>query len=464
MSSKDYWNKRETEALKHYITDEEEYSKRIKAIYEDMYDNIQAEIDGFFGRYASKEGISIAEAKKRVSRLDIEAYERKAKRIVKDKDFSKQANEEMRLYNLTMKVNRLELLKANIGLYLVDGHNELETYMQEILQGRTLEELERQAGILGKSVLNNEKMAAAIVNASFYHATFSDRVWMYQDLMKADLAKLLQSGLIQGKNPRVLARELKKKFGVSTANAERLMRTELARVQTEAQKQSFERNGFELYTFIANADCCPICARLDGKHFKVKDMFPGENAAPMHPHCRCSTAAYEDSATYEAWLNYLNKGGTTEEWNASGKAIWKSKNRQKKKPERIEKSGKSDKMKLNLNLQFFASGKERAEKYSENWKAESLQNAIDRFAKGSNGVVNSEKGKIIYTSLDGKYSVVYDYNGDYFRIEDNTKTGKRRYVDIDGNDVSNITISGKTRGRTRDEYERETHFNNSDSK
>ena len=105
MSSKDYWNKRETEALKHYITDEEEYSKRIKAIYEDMYDNIQAEIDGFFGRYASKEGISIAEAKKRVSRLDIEAYERKAKRIVKDKDFSKQANEEMRLYNLTMKVN-----------------------------------------------------------------------------------------------------------------------------------------------------------------------------------------------------------------------------------------------------------------------------------------------------------------------------------------------------------------------
>ena len=114
----------------------------------------------------------------------------------------------------------------------------LKRICKKYLQGRTLEELERQAGILGKSVLNNEKMAAAIVNASFYHATFSDRVWMYQDLMKADLAKLLQSGLIQGKNPRVLARELKKKFGVSTANAERLMRTELARVQTEAPETS----------------------------------------------------------------------------------------------------------------------------------------------------------------------------------------------------------------------------------
>ena len=35
---------------------------------------------------------------------------------MKDKEFSDKANAEMRLYNLTMKVNRLELLKAQIGL------------------------------------------------------------------------------------------------------------------------------------------------------------------------------------------------------------------------------------------------------------------------------------------------------------------------------------------------------------
>jgi len=44
-------------------------------------------------------------------------------------------------------------------------------------------------------------------------------------------------------------------------------------------------------------------------------MVPAENAPPLHPHCRCSTAAYEDSEEYEAWLDYLNKGGSTEEWN-----------------------------------------------------------------------------------------------------------------------------------------------------
>jgi SPP1 gp7 family putative phage head morphogenesis protein len=315
MNSSEYWAKREAEALKHYITDEKEYDKQLKRIYSNMLDACQTEINAFYGKYAAKEGITLAEAKKRVSEMDIKAYERKAAKYVKDKDFSPKANEEMRLYNAAMKINRLEMLKANIGKELIAGHDELEKFMGEILQGRTEDELKRQAGILGKTVRNNAQKAHAIVNASFHNATFSDRIWMYQDLMKADIAKLLESGLIQGKNPRALARDLKKTFNTSTFNAERLMRTELARVQTEAQKQSFIRNGFEEYEFIVNAGCCPICQGLSGKHFKVVKMMPGENAPPMHPHCRCSTAAYSDREDYEEWLDYLDKGGTTEEYN-----------------------------------------------------------------------------------------------------------------------------------------------------
>lgn len=315
MNSSEYWAKREAEALQHYITDEKEYDKQLKRIYNSMLDACQTEINAFYGKYAAKEGITLAEAKKRVSELDIKAYERKAAKYVKEKNFSAKANEEMRLYNATMKINRLEMLKANIGKELIAGHDELEKFMGGILQGRTEEELKRQAGILGKTIKNNAQKANAIVNASFHNAKFSDRIWMYQDLMKADLAKLLESGLIQGKNPRVLARELKKTFNTSTFNAERLLRTELARVQTEAQKQSYIRNGFEEYEFIVNAGCCPICQALNGKHFKVEKMMPGENAPPIHPHCRCSTAAYSDRKEYEEWLDFLDKGGTTEEYN-----------------------------------------------------------------------------------------------------------------------------------------------------
>lgn len=314
VNSKEYWRKREEENLKKNLKTEKEYIESINGYYDYMMDQIQKEINGFYAKYAKKEGITLAEAKKRVSELDIKAYERKAAKYVKEKNFSEEANDEMRLYNATMKINRLEMLKANIGLELVDGFNDLQKYYEQVLTDRTLSEFERQAGILGKTINNNAQAANAIVNASFANAKFSDRIWMYHDMMKAELSKLLQEGLIQGRNPRQLARHLEKLFGVSKENAERLMRTELARVQIEAQKQSFERNGFEQYEFIALGSACEICKELDGKHFEVKKMMPGENAPPMHPNCRCSIAAYEDSEEYEAWLDYLDKGGTTEEW------------------------------------------------------------------------------------------------------------------------------------------------------
>ena len=315
MDSQTYWKNRETEQRKHNIHDEAEYQKHIRGIYQNMLDEIEKEINGFYGRYAKKEGITLAETKKRAAKADIEALGRKAARYVKTKDFSKQANEEMRLYNMTMKVNRLELLKAQIGLEMVAGFDELQKYYGDILTDRTISEFERQAGILGKTIQNNEKAANAIVNASFHNATYSDRIWMYQDMLKNELSSLLQTGLIQGQIPRRLATHLRKRFGVSQSNAERLMITELARVQTESQKQSFERNGFEEYTFLALGDACQICRALDGKHFKVSKMMPGTNAPPMHPNCRCSVAAYENSEDYEAWLDFLDEGGTTEEWN-----------------------------------------------------------------------------------------------------------------------------------------------------
>ena len=302
MDSQAYWKNREAQQRKYNIQNEAEYQKHIQKIYQNMIDEIEKEINGFYGKYAKKEGITIADARKRATKADIETFGRKAAKYVKEKNFSSQANEEMRLYNMTMRVNRLELLKAQIGLEMVSGFDELQKYYDEVLTDRTISEFERQAGILGKTIQDNAKAANAIVNASFHNATFSDRIWMYQGMLKNELGSLLQTGLIQGQHPRKLATHLRKRFGVGQSNAELLMTTELARVQTEAQKQSFDRNGFEEYTFLALGTACPICRALDEKHFKVTKMLPGTNAPPMHPRCRCSTAAYMDSKEYEAWI------------------------------------------------------------------------------------------------------------------------------------------------------------------
>ena len=84
--------------------------------------------------------------------------------------------------------------------------------------------------------------------------------------------------------------------------------------QTMTQRDSFIRNGFKEYTFIANRDCCSVCGELNGKHFPVKEFQIGVNAPPMHEGCRCSISAYSDDKEYEEWLDFLDKGGTTEEF------------------------------------------------------------------------------------------------------------------------------------------------------
>lgn len=314
MSSKDYWKKREEEHLRQNKLDEAEYDKQIRKIYGNMLQDVQQQINAFYGRFAAREGITLAEAKKRISKADMAALERKAKRYVEDKEFSQEANERMRLYNATMRINRLEMLKAELGMALIDGHQELDEYMEKLLQGRTEDELKRMAGILGTTIRNNSQTAQNIVNASFHNATFSNRIWMHQDLLKADVDKLLQQGMIQGKNPRVLAKELEKRFAVTSTNAERLMRTELARVQTDAQVQSFIKNGFDEYTFNALGSACDECKPLDGKHFKIADMLIGENAPPIHPNCRCAISAYMDDDAYEAWLDHMANGGEEVDW------------------------------------------------------------------------------------------------------------------------------------------------------
>lgn len=308
--SSNYWRKREREWKKADLKDEAEYIQEIQDIYSTMLTQINKEIESFFVRYSNKEGMSMAEAKRKASDIDIKEYEKKAKKYVKEKDFSKEANEQMRLYNLAMKVNRLELLKANIGLELTAGSDELVSFVKEKLEGAALEQIQRNAGILGDTIIDNAKTAKTIANSSFKNATFSERIWSQQDLLKNDLYGILSTALIQGRNPREFIPKVRKSFDVTRYQAERLLRTELTRVRIQAQAESYEANGIDEYEYVACGlrDVCPLCKELDKQIFKLKDMEIGENAPPRHPNCHCALAPYSDRKVYEQWLNGLANG------------------------------------------------------------------------------------------------------------------------------------------------------------
>lgn len=284
----------------------------IQQIYERMVPEIQKEIESFYQRYADKEGISLAEAKKRVSKFDVRAFEARAAKMVKERDFSNEANELMRLYNATMRINRLELLKADIGLHMIDGFDDLEKLTGEKLTEEAVKEFERQAGILGHGVKGAFERAKSLVGQSFMNATFSERIWSNQEALRNKLSTILTKGLIGGKSYQSLAAEIRKDFSVSAREAMRLVRTEMVRVQTQAQIDSYKANGWEEFEFLAYGTAsCEICNALNKKHFKISDFQPAENAPPMHPNCRCRTAPYEDEEEYQKWLDSFGNSGKT---------------------------------------------------------------------------------------------------------------------------------------------------------
>lgn len=315
MDSLTYWKIREEKAKQNYIAEEEEYNKELAKIYNALLVTIETLINSFFQKYAKAEGITMAEALQKVAQMDVQAFQTKAKQYVQSRNFSKQANAELRLYNATMKINRLELLKANIGLEMIDSFNQMQGQFDANLLKRAADEFSRQAGILGMGVDKAPKMARAIVNASFHNADFSTRIWANQGQLRNELSILLSNGIVQGIHSRELAKQIEKKFGVSKSNAERLMRTEMARVQIAAQEESYRANGYEQYVFLAIGTACPGCLALNEQHFNVSEMQSGENAPPMHPNCRCSTAAWMDRAETMKQIKAMSQVKSTEEYS-----------------------------------------------------------------------------------------------------------------------------------------------------
>src|SRR5699024_7106966 len=266
-----YWRNREEENRKRLIKSNRKFMHKVQKNNTLAREEIQKQIEAFYGRYASKEGIAMEEAKKRVTKLNIEDYATKAKRYVKEKNFTDTANEEMRLYNVTMRINRLELLKKNIELELLAMCSEEERMMLDYFTQEALYEYERLSGILGKTVTTTKIELAAMVNASFKNATWSTRLWDNQDALKKSLNRQLNRAMVQGLNPRETARAIRDEFDTSVYNSERLMITEKARIRTDIFKDSAKQLGFTEYEYIAEPTACDVCADLDGQIFKIKD-------------------------------------------------------------------------------------------------------------------------------------------------------------------------------------------------
>ncbi len=290
-----YWKKRELANQLNQIKDEKETMTQIEKNFFITLGDVEHQIKVFYERYAKTEGISIEEVQKRVSEHDVKAFQKKAKEYVKNKDFSPEANAELKLYNATMRINRLELLKAEINLHLTnlteENNKEITDHLEKL--GKT--EYARQAGILDTELRYSKEGIKAIVNSDYKYGNFSKTLWTNQKALMNTIEVMLRRSIIQGGNSTELVGRLRKQFDVSVHEAKRLLVTEAARVQGDVQIDSMEQAGYEEYVYLSEPTACDICKHLDGQHFKIKDREVGVNYYPMHPFCKCSSAAYYDS-------------------------------------------------------------------------------------------------------------------------------------------------------------------------
>lgn len=295
MSEKNkHWQERE--AIKDNIKRDKELTKEINKRLDQLMKDIETEINRELQAYAKGQNIDLEEVYQRINEMDVKAFEKKAKEYVKNKDFSATANYELKIYNRKMRINRLEWIKSMLGIELVNGFDDIEKILDEYFKDSAKREMMKQAGILGDTVMSNySEVIEKVVNGSFHNATFSKRIWQYQEELKAELDKLLTRQMVNGHNPRRVARDLRKEFEVTKFEAERMMRTESARIQGELQKSSYERFEVKEYEWVTEPTACSVCKDIArGGRYKVKDMEIGINMIPAHPNCRCSTVPVSD--------------------------------------------------------------------------------------------------------------------------------------------------------------------------
>lgn len=292
MADSQYWINRERENIKREQMKDEEIVKELRRIINVALKASEKDIEEFWKRYAKRNKLTKAEAKQRVSDMDVKAFQKTAAKYVREKNFSDKANEELSTYNTKMYISRQELLMLYLNAHLVAMADAQVKTFQEYLEQAGIAEVARQAGILGKSMAITQETLLSLVGASFFNATWSTRIWNDMEKLRGELEEIINSSIIRGIHPDRFVPRIRERFDVSRFEARRLLITEVARVQSGAAKLSFEKitdnDDNAEYEFVAMLDSrtSKTCRGLNGKKFKVKDMMPGVNAAPMHPFCR----------------------------------------------------------------------------------------------------------------------------------------------------------------------------------
>lgn len=280
MPSQKHWQNR---AVRDYAkivnkTEEQIYQK-LAPMYKQAAESIRADIEALYQKYADKKGLTLAEAKKRVTEIDL-----------KNTDFT--ADEA----KVKSRITRLEMIQNQVDSHVERLYGDVQESMSSFLRQTYIDGYYSAQSIVGKEYgMDFTLINTRAVNNVILQDWSSDSLLKHKDKLKKELRETLTTGLIKGSGVDVMARQLPKRTDVKFSDAKRLIRTESNYAFNKGAIDGYIKSGIvEEYQFLSVLDnrTSKECTKLDGEIFKLRDASVGLNCPPMHPNCRSTTVAY----------------------------------------------------------------------------------------------------------------------------------------------------------------------------
>lgn len=269
---------------------------------------LEKEILAWYQKYADAGGLTLADAQRDIDlralknfRMSLAWFFELAKRNGNGA-WEKELTRESALVHVS-RLRALETLMKHLlrELYEKEGERLADalTSMYEDETQRMAYETQHASGTYENFSRFPEERVKAVLKAPWAAdgANFSERLWMARGKLTETMRQEITRGLITGKDAGEIGTSVAKLMNAARYAGVRLAQTEMTRIVTEADKDTFEEMRIAKVEIIGTLDTstCGTCGGFDGQVLNRKDVEAGVNAPPFHPNCRCVIAPYVEA-------------------------------------------------------------------------------------------------------------------------------------------------------------------------
>lgn len=312
----EYWQKRFEDIL---IQNEKltiDYQKKMATIYAQVKLEVTKELESFYQRYATEEGLDISEVRKRLNPRQLknfktqqQIYLDKVEELISKGVDLKSYSNQLRKLSGRAYVTRLQEIQNNLNsqITILTGEQQLamtDVLKQSYLQGyfQSVFALQQGLGFGASFTIPANDDVVKVLTTPWNGHNYSKSLWANKAKLTSWLNTDLARHFAAGSSIPDMANDLSSKLQTNYNNAVRLVRTEVNYISNQSTMDAYENsNVVDKYQILATLDSrtSDICRDMDGEVFEVSKKQVAVNMPPFHVNCRTTTIPYFDDEDYE---------------------------------------------------------------------------------------------------------------------------------------------------------------------